>query len=338
MQILRAHWRTLMPWDRSADNHLSLGQRLDYLVGGLQWLNDLVYLGFTIVLTVVAGLLLSGSTVAIRPLIGPTILLPAMLLIVGLLRAIWALRRRTHISYARAVLAFANWLSLSWTVALACIQGLTRREGVFLRTPKSEEDHHLRATVAAARTEIALWVILWGLAGWAAARTSATPLLVGLLAWQGMVYASSPLMSWLDQRGHLPPELERRRRSERRRERIVAIARPMAYTSLGALAATMVGFVVVLALGASHPGAPSNPFNVAKPPPGDRGPFGLVSHANPPSTTTTSSTKPHASTTTTSSTTTPTKPTSTTTTSSTTTTTTTTTTSTTTTTLPPPAG
>jgi cellulose synthase/poly-beta-1,6-N-acetylglucosamine synthase-like glycosyltransferase len=71
MQILRRHWRSLMPWDRSPTNHLSVSQRLDYLVGGLQWLNDLVYLCFTIVLLVVAGALLSGHSVAIRPSSGP---------------------------------------------------------------------------------------------------------------------------------------------------------------------------------------------------------------------------------------------------------------------------
>jgi len=44
MQILRKHWRELMPWDRHPGNRLSFGQRMDYLLGGLQWLNDLVYL------------------------------------------------------------------------------------------------------------------------------------------------------------------------------------------------------------------------------------------------------------------------------------------------------
>ena len=93
MQILRRHWRSLMPWDRSPDNHLSIAQRFDYLIGGLQWMNDLVYQGFTVVLLTVAGLLLAGDTVPIRPLIGPTVLLPGVALATGLLRAIWALRR-----------------------------------------------------------------------------------------------------------------------------------------------------------------------------------------------------------------------------------------------------
>ncbi len=209
MQILRRHWKSLLPWSKEPGNQLTAGQRIDYLIGGLQWTNDLILLGFTLVLTIVGALLLTGSSVAIRPLIGPTILLPATLLTVGLLRAIWALRKRTRISYGRALLAFINWLSLSWTVALACMQGLVRREGVFMRTPKSEGDRSFLAVLASARTELLLMIVMWGIAGALAATTNATWLLIGLLAWQGSVYASAPVMSWLDQHEHLTPELER---------------------------------------------------------------------------------------------------------------------------------
>ena len=291
MQILRRHWKSLMPWTRDPDNRLTVGQRLDYLIGGLQWTNDLILLGFTLVLAVVGALLLSGSSVAIRPLIGPTILLPATLLAVGLLRAIWALRMRTRISYPRAVFAFVNWLSLSWTVAFACIQGLIRREGVFMRTPKSEDDRSLWAAIVSARTELSLTVVMWGMAAALAATTTATWLLIALLSWQGFVYASAPMMSWLDEHEHLTPELELRRRTESRRERIAALARPVAIGSLGTVLAGAAVFAIVLALGVSNPGRPTNPFSTPQPGPGDNGPFGLVSHpASPPTTTTTTST------------------------------------------------
>src|SRR5437588_3234084 len=52
IQILRSHWRDLLPGWKKQDNKLSLGQRIDYLLGGLQWLNDLIYLGFAIILLV----------------------------------------------------------------------------------------------------------------------------------------------------------------------------------------------------------------------------------------------------------------------------------------------
>jgi hypothetical protein len=40
----------LWPRGRHSGNRLSMAQRVDYLLGGLQWLNDLVQLGFTVVL------------------------------------------------------------------------------------------------------------------------------------------------------------------------------------------------------------------------------------------------------------------------------------------------
>ena len=51
MQILRMHWRDLVPWRRpTAANQLTPAQRIDYLLGSVQWMNDLIYFGFTIVL------------------------------------------------------------------------------------------------------------------------------------------------------------------------------------------------------------------------------------------------------------------------------------------------
>ena len=302
MQILRRHWKNLMPWAQDPGNQLTAGQRIDYLIGGLQWMNDLILLGFTLVLAIVGAMLLSGSSVEIRPLIGPTILLPATLLAVGLMRAVWALRKRTGISYTRAFFAFINWLSLSWTVALACVQGLIRREGVFMRTPKSEDDRSLWAAIASARTELCLTAVMWGMAAALAVTTDATWLLVGLVSWQGFVYASAPTMSWLDEHEHLTPELELRRRTESRRERIAALARPVAIGSLGTALAGAAVFAIVLALGVSHPGRPNNPFSTPQAGPGDSGPFGLVSNNGPAptttTTTTTSGTRPTGSTTT----------------------------------------
>src|SRR5438045_3316480 len=83
MQILRRHWRDLMPWNHDPDNHLSFGQRYDYLISGLQWLNDLVYFGFTVVLAVTAALLITKGHVGIRPLLGAVVLLPAALIASG---------------------------------------------------------------------------------------------------------------------------------------------------------------------------------------------------------------------------------------------------------------
>jgi hypothetical protein len=276
MQILRRHWRSLMPWDRSPDNNLTMSQRLDYLFGGLQWMNDLILLGFSVVLVVVAGLLLAGTNVAVRPLVGPTLLLPGVILLTGLLRAIWALRQRTWISYGRALLAFANWLCLSFTVARACVEGLLRPEGVFLRTPKIGGGHRLRAALVAARTETLIGAVLWGGAAALPIVAKPTALLVGLMAWQGAVYWTSPLMSWMAQRAQLTPDLERRRRTEERRERLVRVLRPVAVGSTGVAAAFGVAFVAILAVGSGHAGHPRDPFSVPAPKPGAQGPWGGI--------------------------------------------------------------
>ena len=261
MQILRRHWRTLVPWSRRPDNRLTTGQRLDYLFGGLQWMNDLVLLGFAVVLLVVGGLLLSGSSVAIRPLVGPTILLPGTLLATGLLRAVWALRYQTGITLKRALLAFTNWLSLSLTVSRACLQGLIRSRGTFMRTAKIGESHGVATALRGAVPETVLAALLWGTAIACAITIHATALLLALMFWQGAVYGTSPYMSWLSERARLTPMLERRRRTEDLRDRLAAAARPAA-AGTAVLAAAGGAFVLILALGAIHAGHPRNPFAV----------------------------------------------------------------------------
>ena len=141
IQILRRHVRDLLSLPRRADNRLTLGQRIDYLFGtGLVWFNDLLYLGFTAVLLVTAYLVLTGQGTSFRPLYGALVLLPAALIASGLLRALWSLRHRTGIGVGRALLALLNWLSLSWTVAIAALQALIRSKAVFMRTPKERDD------------------------------------------------------------------------------------------------------------------------------------------------------------------------------------------------------
>jgi hypothetical protein len=157
MRILRMHWRDLAPWSRNQENRLSIPQRIDYLLGSIQWMNDLVYLGFSAVLLASAALLLTTDNLAIRPLLGASVVLPASLIATGLVRALWALRQRTHIGMRRGLLAFANWLSVSWTVAIACVQGLVRKQGVFMRTPKSGERRDPLSAIWTARPPRSCW-------------------------------------------------------------------------------------------------------------------------------------------------------------------------------------
>jgi cellulose synthase/poly-beta-1,6-N-acetylglucosamine synthase-like glycosyltransferase len=274
LQIARRHWRDLMPGARHPENRLTVGQRLDYLFGLAHWFNDLIYLGFTVTLLASAFLLITEGHVAIRPLFGAMVLLPSALIGSGLLRALWTLRQRTRLGLRRAILAFANWLSLSWTVALASLQALFRTRAVFMRTPKTAERPSFIGALWAARTETALTALLWTAGALTAIRGEATPFLLGLFVWQGTVYATSPLMSWLNVRSQLTPGLERRRLTEVMRER----RGPRLVFYLGA----GLGFILVAILagvllwGGSNPGTPQPPF--ARPPQAadGRGPLGAL--------------------------------------------------------------
>jgi cellulose synthase/poly-beta-1,6-N-acetylglucosamine synthase-like glycosyltransferase len=296
IQILRRHVRDLLPLPRRADNRLTLGQRIDYLFGtGLVWFNDLLYLGFTAVLLVTAYLVLTGQGTSFRPLYGALVLLPAALIASGLLRALWSLRHRTGIGVGRALLALLNWLSLSWTVAIAALQALIRSKAVFMRTPKERDDQTVWSAIRDARTETVLALLLWGAGIAIAVSGNAQPFLLVLFAWQGLVYASAPIMSWLNVRTVLTPELERRRRTELRRERAAALV-PY-YVGGTVAAAAIAAIAAVLFLGGKNPGTPpslqlphpSGPPGIIGPPqPGETAP----AHTPSPGTTAEPSTEP----------------------------------------------
>lgn len=215
--------------------------------------------------------------------------MPVALITTGLIRALWALRVLTHIGVRRAVLAFATWLSLSWTTALACLRGLVRRDGVFLRTPKWQSGGHLVEALRETRIETALAVGLACLAGFvtiAGDRWS----LGALAGWQSVVFATSPYMAWLNQRTELSARLARRARSEDRRDRVTAIAPAALRTTALGLAAA--GLVAVFVIGGSdHSTQQTNVFDKPIRPSNDRGPLGnlgvLPTNGNEPATTTT---------------------------------------------------
>ena len=98
MQILRLHWRSLMPWDRSPDNHLTAAQRRDYLMASFGWFRDLLMLGFALLLLLISGLLLSGAKFALMPLAGDKSLLPMSLIMIATICMTWTLRHWTTMS------------------------------------------------------------------------------------------------------------------------------------------------------------------------------------------------------------------------------------------------
>jgi glycosyltransferase involved in cell wall biosynthesis len=221
IQILRMHWRSLLPGARTRSNHLNLAQRWAYLSGGIQWYGDLLGLVFLVFLLAGAVNLATGGGELFRKLTTFLLATVPVLVALGLVRAVALLRRGTGATWRDAIGAFFIWQSTSLVVARASVLGLFARKAAFLRTPKTSEQARWWEALRANWAETALALV--GLAGIAAALTRATqlsgPLLAALLLFPTLGYAAAPFNSWAAQRAALPPWLRERRRTEYRRDR-----------------------------------------------------------------------------------------------------------------------
>lgn len=201
IQILKKHWEALMPWAHWVDpeNKLTLAQRYYYLVGGLGWYSDVFNLLFAFFLVLGAVFNLLSSPVQVRPLTDTVLIVPAVFLVLHILRFIWVLRNRLKVSLGMAVATMYNFFSLGWAVTLACIQGLVQREGVFLRTPKATTSSRAWRAIQVTQWETAIGVIcvLTGLFAFGSDQNWRTFSLCLLLIWQGSLYLAAPLYSLL---------------------------------------------------------------------------------------------------------------------------------------------
>ena len=152
IQILRKHWAALLPWVRRPRDWLRWeapgltgAQRYHYLLGGLQWYGDTLTFGFTSILLFTGWLRVLGHPLRLPVLGGPLLLLPLAFWMTSLLRTLWGLRATRRCTWMEALGAVGVMWSLGWVVTLASVQGLMRRRGVFLRTPKAGRTHLLRA-------------------------------------------------------------------------------------------------------------------------------------------------------------------------------------------------
>jgi cellulose synthase/poly-beta-1,6-N-acetylglucosamine synthase-like glycosyltransferase len=221
IQILRMHWKSLLPGRQTKKDHLSAGQRWAYLSGGLQWYGDLLGLLFLIFLLAGAVNLATGGGQLFRELTVFLVAVVPVLVLLGLVRAMALLRRSTGASWRDAIGAFFLWQSTSLVVARASVLALFAKKAAFLRTPKTGERtswwHALRANWAEAT------LALLGAAGMAGALTKTDtlsgPLLAGLLLVPTLGMAAAPFNSWAARRAALPGWLRERRDTEYRRER-----------------------------------------------------------------------------------------------------------------------
>jgi cellulose synthase/poly-beta-1,6-N-acetylglucosamine synthase-like glycosyltransferase len=262
IQILRRHWRQLLPWNRN--NRLTLGQRYDHLVGGLWWFNDALSLGFTAFVAAAALGAAAGRPFVIQRLSGIGLVLPLVFIALNLMRYLWALRQTTGVGPALALAALRVNLSLSWVIALACVRGLTQERGVFLRTPKfrgAPAIRELRLVWVESVIAVSAAVLLT-LVTLEASFAPFGVVLAGLLAWCVLIYGSATAFALADPtRAPVGDALRAKARLEiAPRVGRLASSRPARAGVLGAgLLATTIG--VILALESGRPATTALPFS-----------------------------------------------------------------------------
>jgi hypothetical protein len=264
MQILRVHWkRLLLP---GQGEKLTLGQRVHYLLGSVQWFGDPLMTCFTLVLIATAAATAFHHQLPIRTMTGVILGLPLAFLGTGLLRAVWAMKLKTRCTWRDAIGGLQVWFALSWVVTLACIRGLLRFQTAFLRTPKEKDgDATWFQALRSAQMEVLLAVVgfLAAVAMLVRAPSVSTGALSFLLFFQASVYANAVWASASAEGIHLTPLRRAYRRSAQNTG-----ARP-AYGAqlLGVpVIALLVVFVFVLLASVAAPPAPdtapTNPLPV----------------------------------------------------------------------------
>jgi cellulose synthase/poly-beta-1,6-N-acetylglucosamine synthase-like glycosyltransferase len=208
MQILRRHAGALLPWARwnNPDHRLTTLQQWDYLLGGLQWLNDPLTFAFTTLLLMGAAAFSFARSLFVQPLAPAVLFVPFLFIFVGISRFVWALRVRVGCGWRRALSAFAVLLGLTWVVTMACALGLVKKQGVFLRTPKKRSAAGPWHAMRIVTQEAALTGLCLAAAGallWKAPGSSPVRVMTGLLLWQSLIYASAPLTSFWGHRSEL---------------------------------------------------------------------------------------------------------------------------------------
>lgn len=249
VQILRMHWREMLPLAPGQRLHLTAAQRLHYLLGSVQWFGDLLTATFTILLLITAAAAALHHRLPVREITGPVIIVPIVFLVSGLARALWALRVTSAASWGDAARALRVWFALAWVVSLACLRGLISRQAAFLRTPKRKAG---RATLLHALRSSLVESTLAGLSLAAAAAIlvvtlePATVVLAALLVYLAIVYSSAPWASAAAEGIKLTPFRREYLRSPKSTGERPALVSPRALVPAGLVAAAATTAVVLL--------------------------------------------------------------------------------------------
>jgi len=241
IQILRMHWRSLMPGPVTSENRMTGAQRWAYLGGGLQWYGDAATLLLTLFLLAGAADAIFYRSLGIRFLSVPMLSAVIALVVVGSVRALALLHRTSDATWRESIGAFGIWLGTSWAVTSASLKGLFAREGKFLRTPKVRGEvgigHALRANLP--ETTLAASCAVMALA--AIAQAQVRPVVIGvLLLVQSASYSAALANSIAAIRSELPETLRRRRTTRE----MLATGAKQGGVALGVL--TVAGLVIAM--------------------------------------------------------------------------------------------
>ncbi len=239
MQILRLHWKSLMPWDRSPENRMSSAQRRDFLMASLGWFRDLLMFAFSALLLVITGLLVTQSHFTVSPMDGNRSIFPLALIVVATLANMFALRLWTTMSFRRAMMSLLISLSVTWVIALGCIEGGLRRDAVFLRTSKVGGRRRISAALRLSKVEGAMALALYACVGLLATMRHAPWILIFLVFVQATVYICGPIASVWNLFAQGIPDVEYRRRWEERRLREQRRPPPLAWLPRPAFGAAL---------------------------------------------------------------------------------------------------
>jgi cellulose synthase/poly-beta-1,6-N-acetylglucosamine synthase-like glycosyltransferase len=211
IQMLRLNRKLL------ASNQLNLRQRLDFLTTALFWFDGLFLVGVTVALAALVVASWTGAWLPFDALPVPAIiaLVPALLMIDGLVKIRAALRRTRDVSFRDVLGVLTFWYAIKLNDLRAAVRAWFGRPMAFVRTPKHTVDDPGRtaALVAAIRSSRAETIIAVGLAGiviaspWVWMATgAAVPLAYGVfLVW--LVYYAYAFASalWFDYRSRRNP-------------------------------------------------------------------------------------------------------------------------------------
>jgi hypothetical protein len=213
VQLLRLHWRALLPGRRTEENALTPGQRWAYLAGGVQWFGGLARLLLTGFLLVAAVDALIGDGAVLRRFSAPLLVAVVAVVLLGLLRSVALVGRTAWRRPGETLGALGIGLALGWVDAHAAARGLVAQRAASLRTPVVRGDATWRDSVRGnvVETLLALACVIGAAVGFGAATTGGVAVGV-LLLLLAVGYAAAPVNSLAAMRADLTPELRARRR------------------------------------------------------------------------------------------------------------------------------